>query len=198
MVNVAQLVEPWIVAPVVVGSSPIVHPTFFLFARRYVRFILRCIANPFDIESPLDGVLRKYYIPVYFKGYLMAELDPNLRVLVVDDFATMRKIEKNILGQLGLKNVDEADDGSTALPKLQNNPFDVVLLDWNMPTMTGLELLKAMRADDRMKSIPVIMVTAEALKDNIVAAAQAGVNDYIVKPFNAATLEEKLRKVLKL
>lgn len=128
----------------------------------------------------------------------MAELDPNMRVLVVDDFATMRKIEKNILGQLGIKNVDEADDGSTALPKLKANKYDVVLLDWNMPNMTGLELLKAMRAEDSLKTLPVIMVTAEALKDNVVAAAQAGVNDYVVKPFNAATLEEKLRKVLKL
>ncbi len=128
----------------------------------------------------------------------MAELDPNMRVLVIDDFATMRKIEKNILGQLGIKNVDEADDGSTALPKLKANQYDVVLLDWNMPNMTGLELLKAMRAEDSLKSVPVIMVTAEALKDNVVAAAQAGVNDYVVKPFNAATLEEKLRKVLKL
>lgn len=132
------------------------------------------------------------------RGSVMAELDPNMRVLVIDDFATMRKIEKNILGQLGIKNVDEADDGSTALPKLKANQYDVVLLDWNMPNMTGLELLKAMRAEDSLKSVPVIMVTAEALKDNVVAAAQAGVNDYVVKPFNAATLEEKLRKVLKL
>ena len=127
----------------------------------------------------------------------MSDLDPNTRVLIVDDFATMRKIERNILGQLGIKNVDEADDGSTALPKLQANPYDVVLLDWNMPTMSGLELLKAIRADDNLKSIPVIMVTAEALKDNIVAAAQAGVNDYVVKPFTAGALEEKLKKVLK-
>ncbi|GMT43154.1 MAG: response regulator [bacterium] len=128
----------------------------------------------------------------------MSDLDPKLRVLVIDDFATMRKIEKNILGQLGIKNIDEADDGSTALPKLQANQYDIVLLDWNMPTMTGLELLKAVRADENLKSIPVIMVTAEALKDNIVAAAQAGVNDYIVKPFTAATLEEKIKKVLKI
>ena len=128
----------------------------------------------------------------------MADIDPNIRVLVVDDFATMRKIEKNILGQLGVKNVDEADDGSTALPKLQSTQYDIVLLDWNMPTMTGLELLKAIRSDENLKSIPVIMVTAEALKDNIVAAAQAGVNDYIVKPFTAASLEEKIKKVLKV
>lgn len=128
----------------------------------------------------------------------MAELDPNLKVLVIDDFATMRKIEKNILGQLGIKNVDEADDGSTALPKLKSNKYDVVLLDWNMPNMTGLELLKAMRAEEALKTVPVIMVTAEALKDNVVAAAQAGVNDYVVKPFTAGTLEEKLKKVLKI
>lgn len=128
----------------------------------------------------------------------MSDLDPNTRVLIVDDFATMRKIERNILGQLGIKNVDEADDGSTALPKLQSNTYDVVLLDWNMPTMNGLDLLKAIRADDSLKGIPVIMVTAEALKDNIVAAAQAGVNDYVVKPFTAGALEEKLKKVLKV
>ena len=127
----------------------------------------------------------------------MSDLDPSIRVLIVDDFATMRKIERNILGQLGIKNVDEADDGSTALPKLQSNTYDVVLLDWNMPTMSGLDLLKAIRSDDSLKSIPVIMVTAEALKDNIVAAAQAGVNDYVVKPFTAGALEEKLKKVLK-
>ncbi len=127
----------------------------------------------------------------------MADLDPNLRVLVVDDFATMRKIEKNILGQLGIKNVDEADDGATALPKVQQNQYDVILLDWNMPQMSGLEFLKALRADPNTKGTPVIMVTAEALKDNIIAAAQAGVNDYVVKPFTAGVLEDKLKKVLK-
>ncbi len=127
----------------------------------------------------------------------MGDIDPNLKVLVIDDFATMRKIEKNILGQLGIKNVDEADDGSTALPKIQQTKYDVILLDWNMPQMSGLELLKAVRADPNTASVPIIMVTAEALKDNIVAAAQAGVNDYVVKPFTAAILEEKLNKVLK-
>ncbi len=127
----------------------------------------------------------------------MASFDENLKVLVVDDFATMRKIEKNILGQLGIKNVDEADDGSTALPKIQENNYDVVLMDWNMPQMSGLELLKAVRSDPNTKNVPIVMVTAEALKDNIVAAAQAGVNDYVVKPFTAAVLEEKLNKVLK-
>ncbi len=127
----------------------------------------------------------------------MGDLDTNMKVLVVDDFATMRKIEKNILGQLGIKNVDEADDGSTALPKIQANKYDVILLDWNMPQMSGLELLKAIRSDPVSKNVPVVMVTAEALKDNIIAAAQAGVNDYVVKPFTAAVLEEKLKKVLK-
>lgn len=127
----------------------------------------------------------------------MGELDPNLRVLIIDDFATMRKIERNILGQLGIRNVDEADDGTTALPKIQQNQYDVILLDWNMPQMSGLEVLKAVRADPNTKNIPVVMVTAEALKDNIVAAAQAGVSDYVVKPFTAAVLEEKLQKVLK-
>ncbi|MBI3815522.1 MAG: chemotaxis response regulator CheY [Nitrospinae bacterium] len=118
-----------------------------------------------------------------------------MKVLVVDDFATMRKIVRNILGQLGIKNVDEADDGSTALPKLKQNKYDIVVCDWNMPKMTGLDLLKAIRADENLKTLPFLMVTAEALKDNIVAAAQAGVNDYIVKPFTAATLEEKLKKI---
>ncbi|MBI5748616.1 MAG: chemotaxis response regulator CheY [Nitrospinae bacterium] len=125
----------------------------------------------------------------------MADLDTNMKVLLVDDFATMRKIVRNILGQLGIKNVDEADDGSTALPKLKQNKYDIVISDWNMPKMTGLDLLKAVRADENLKSLPFLMVTAEALKDNIVAAAQAGISDYVVKPFTAATLEEKLKKI---
>ena len=125
----------------------------------------------------------------------MADLDVNMKVLLVDDFATMRKIVRNILGQLGIKNVDEADDGSTALPKLKQNKYDIVISDWNMPKMTGLDLLKAVRADENLKSLPFLMVTAEALKDNIVAAAQAGISDYVVKPFTAATLEEKLKKI---
>jgi two-component system chemotaxis response regulator CheY len=125
----------------------------------------------------------------------MSDLDVNMKVLVVDDFATMRKIIRNILGQLGIKNVDEADDGSTALPKLKQNKYDIVVADWNMPKMTGLDLLKAIRADENLKTMPFLMVTAEALKDNIVAAAQAGVNDYVVKPFTAAILEEKLKKI---
>ena len=125
----------------------------------------------------------------------MGDLDTNMKVLLVDDFATMRKIVRNILGQLGIKNVDEADDGSTALPKLKQNKYDIVISDWNMPKMTGLDLLKAVRADENLKSLPFLMVTAEALKDNIVAAALAGISDYVVKPFTAATLEEKLKKI---
>ena len=125
----------------------------------------------------------------------MSDLDPNMKVLVVDDFATMRKIIRNVLGQLGIKNIAEADDGSTALPKIQAEKFDLAMVDWNMPKMTGLDLLKAIRADENNKELPVFMVTAEALKDNIIAAAQAGVNDYVVKPFTAAVLEDKLKKI---
>ncbi len=126
----------------------------------------------------------------------MADLDLNMKVIVIDDFATMRKIVRNILGQLGIKNVDDADDGTTALPKIQTNKYDVIICDWNMPKMTGLDLLKEIRADENNKNVPFLMVTAEALKDNIIAAAQAGVSDYVVKPFTAAVLEEKLKKIM--
>ncbi len=119
----------------------------------------------------------------------------DLRILVVDDFATMRKIVKNILSQLGFKNTEEADDGTTALSKLKSATFDFVITDWNMPKMSGLELLKQIRASPELKHIPVLMVTAEALQENIVAAAKAGVNDYIIKPFDAKTLNEKLEKI---
>jgi len=125
-----------------------------------------------------------------------SELDTNIKVLVVDDFATMRKIIKNILGQLGIEQIDEADDGFTAVPKLASKKYDIALVDWNMPKMNGLDLIKHIRSNDDTKSLPIIMVTAEALKDNIVAATQAGVNDYIVKPFTADVLEKKLKKVL--
>lgn len=122
-------------------------------------------------------------------------LNTDLKVLVVDDFSTMRRIIKNLLRDLGFTNVQEADDGATALPMLQNGDFEFVVTDWNMPGMQGIDLLRAIRADDRLKHIPVLMVTAEAKKEQIVAAAQAGVNGYIVKPFTAATLKEKLEKV---
>ncbi len=118
-----------------------------------------------------------------------------MKVLVVDDFSTMRRIVKNLLRDLGFTNISEADDGSTALPMLQGGDFDFVVTDWNMPGMQGIDLLKAIRADANLAHIPVLMVTAEAKKEQIVMAAQAGVNGYIVKPFTAATLKTKLDKI---
>ena len=118
-----------------------------------------------------------------------------MKILVVDDFSTMRRIIKNLLKDLGFTNVQEADDGSTALPMLQQGDFDFVVTDWNMPGMQGIDLLRAIRADDKLKHTPVLMVAAEAKKEQIVAAAQAGVNGYVVKPFTAATLKEKLDKI---
>lgn len=118
-----------------------------------------------------------------------------MKILVVDDFSTMRRIIKNLLRDLGFQNIEEADDGTTALPMLQNGDFDFVVTDWNMPGMQGIDLLRAIRSDDSMKEIPVLMVTAEAKREQIIEAAQAGVNGYIVKPFTAATLKEKLDKV---
>jgi two-component system chemotaxis response regulator CheY len=126
---------------------------------------------------------------------LEAVLDKNMKILVVDDFSTMRRIIKNLLKDLGFTNVQEADDGSTALPMLQQSDFDFVVTDWNMPGMQGIDLLRAIRADDNLKHTPVLMVTAEAKKEQIVAAARAGVNGYVVKPFTAATLKEKLDKI---
>ncbi|MBU2917487.1 chemotaxis response regulator CheY [Psychrosphaera sp. F3M07] len=122
-------------------------------------------------------------------------MDKNMKILVVDDFSTMRRIIKNLLRDLGFTNVQEADDGSTALPMLQNGDFDFVVTDWNMPGMQGIDLLREIRKDDSLKHMPVMMVTAEAKKEQIVAAAQAGVNGYIVKPFTAATLKGKLEKI---
>jgi two-component system chemotaxis response regulator CheY len=124
-----------------------------------------------------------------------AILDKNMKILVVDDFSTMRRIIKNLLKDLGFSNIQEADDGSTALPMLQQGDFDFVVTDWNMPGMQGIDLLRNIRADDKLKHLPVLMVTAEAKKEQIVAAAQAGVNGYVVKPFTAATLKEKLDKI---
>jgi len=121
--------------------------------------------------------------------------DKNLKFLVVDDFSTMRRIVRNLLKELGFVNVDEAEDGVAALNKLRGAQFDFVISDWNMPNMTGIDLLIAIRADANLKSLPVLMVTAEAKKENIVAAAQAGANGYVVKPFTAAVLEEKLNKI---
>ena len=118
-----------------------------------------------------------------------------MKILIVDDFSTMRRIIKNLLRDLGFNNTQEADDGSTALPMLQKGDFDFVVTDWNMPGMQGIDLLKAIRADDSLKHLPVLMVTAEAKREQIIAAAQAGVNGYVVKPFTVATLKEKLDKI---
>lgn len=122
------------------------------------------------------------------------------KFLVVDDFATMRKIVKKVLTELGYTNVEEADDGKTALPLLQKaaaegKPFDFVLSDWNMPGMTGIDLLKACKNDPQLKNMPFMLITAESEQKNIIEAAKSGVSDYVVKPFNAATLKEKLERV---
>jgi len=130
-------------------------------------------------------------------SHLMETLvaDKNMKFLVVDDFSTMRRIVRNLLKDLGFVNVDEAEDGVMALQKLRGGGFDFVVSDWNMPNMDGLTLLKHIRSDEALKKIPVLMVTAEAQKENIVAAAQAGASGYVVKPFTAATLDEKLNKI---
>ncbi len=120
----------------------------------------------------------------------------NMKFLVVDDFSTMRRIIRNLLKELGYNNVDEAEDGSIGLAKLKRESFDFVVSDWNMPVMDGLQLLQAVRADATLSHLPVLMVTAEAKKENILAAAQAGASGYIVKPFTAATLDEKITKIL--
>ncbi len=122
--------------------------------------------------------------------------DQNMKILVVDDFSTMRRIIKNILREIGYNNVEEADDGSTALEKLKGGGFDFVVTDWNMPNMPGIELLKAIRLDPVLKVTPVLMVTAEAAKENVVTAVQAGVDNYIVKPFTAAALKERIDLIL--
>lgn len=121
--------------------------------------------------------------------------DKNIKILIVDDFSTMRRIVRNLLKELGYTNADEAEDGVVALQKLRGGNFQFVVSDWNMPNMTGIELLKTIRADAALKHLPVLMVTAEAKKENIIEAAQAGASGYVVKPFTAATLEEKLNKV---
>ena len=125
-------------------------------------------------------------------------IDPSqLRILVVDDFSTMRRIVRQLLKELGFSNIEEAEDGAMALSKLQSEPFDFVVSDWNMPNMPGIDLLRAIRGDEKLKHLPVLMITAEARKENIIEAAQAGASGYIVKPFTAATLDEKLKKIFK-
>jgi len=123
-------------------------------------------------------------------------MSQDLRFLVVDDFSTMRRIVKNLLEGLGFTHIAEADDGSTALPMLLTGKFDFVITDWNMPKMPGLDLLKAIRADATLKHLPVLMVTAEAKREQIVEAVQAGVSGYVVKPFTAEILKQKLEKIL--
>jgi two-component system, chemotaxis family, chemotaxis protein CheY len=122
-------------------------------------------------------------------------VNKDMQILVVDDFSTMRRIIKNLLRELGFNNVAEADDGSSALPMLQTGKYDFLVTDWNMPKMPGIELLRAVRAEEKLASLPVLMVTAEARRDQIVEAAQAGVNGYVVKPFSAETLKEKIEKI---
>jgi two-component system, chemotaxis family, chemotaxis protein CheY len=123
--------------------------------------------------------------------------DPSMKILVVDDMSTMRRIIKNIMKQLGFANVEEAENGQEALDKMKADTFGFIISDWNMPVMTGIQLLRAIRADEKLKAIPVLMVTAEAQKENLIEAIQAGVSNYIVKPFTADVLQEKMNKIFK-
>ena len=123
-------------------------------------------------------------------------MDKHIKIMVVDDFATMRKVIRNLLKQVGYENIVEAEDGVIALKTLKSQKIDLVVSDWNMPNMTGLELLKSVRADEDLKSTPFLMVTAEALQDNVIAAVKAGVSNYIVKPFTAEVLNDKITKIL--
>jgi two-component system chemotaxis response regulator CheY len=126
---------------------------------------------------------------------LEVELDKNMKILIVDDFSTMRRIIKNLLRDLGFTNTVEADDGLTAIPILNSGSIDFLVTDWNMPGMTGIDLLRHVRADEKLRSLPVLMVTAEAKREQIIEAAQAGVNGYVVKPFTALALKEKIEKI---
>ncbi len=123
-------------------------------------------------------------------------MDTSIKILIVDDFATMRRIMKNILKQLGFTNVVEADDGTSALEELEKGNFDLIVSDWNMPKMSGLDLLKSVRGSEKYKNTPFLMVTAEAQKQNVIEAVQAGVSNYVVKPFTAEAISEKLTKIL--
>lgn len=123
--------------------------------------------------------------------------DPNMKIMVVDDMSTMRRIVKNVLKQLGFTNIEEAENGKDAFEKIKQGGFAFVVSDWNMPVMTGIELLRAIRADEALKALPVLLVTAEAQKENIIEAVQAGVSNYIVKPFTAEQIQEKINKIFK-
>jgi two-component system chemotaxis response regulator CheY len=134
--------------------------------------------------------------PGHSKGTSTMSVDMNMNILIVDDYKTMLRIIRNLLKQLGFNNVDEATDGSMALQKLRDKDYGLVISDWNMEPMTGIQLLREVRADSKLKNLPFIMITAESKTENVVAAKEAGVNNYIVKPFNAATLKTKLSSVL--
>lgn len=122
-------------------------------------------------------------------------MKPDMKILVVDDMSTMRRIVKTIFKELGFSNIEEAENGSDALTKLKGDKFDLVVSDWNMPVMPGIELLRSIRADGALKHIPVLMVTAEAQKENLMEAIQAGVSNYVVKPFTAEIIKQKLDKI---
>lgn len=122
-------------------------------------------------------------------------MDKNMRILIVDDFSTMRRIIRNLLGELGFEHMEEADDGATAMPLLESQEFDLLVLDWNMPGVPGIDVLKWVRAHERLSAMPILMVTAEAKREQIVEAAQAGVSGYVVKPFTAETLKSKLERI---
>ncbi len=123
-------------------------------------------------------------------------MDTNLKILVVDDFPTMRRIIRSLLNELGFSNIEEAEDGAIGLEKLRDGRFQFVISDWNMPNMDGLTMLQTIRTDAKLAKLPVLMVTAEARKENIIAAAKAGASGYVVKPFTAATLDEKITRIL--
>lgn len=127
----------------------------------------------------------------------VSEIDRNMKILIVDDFATMRKIVRTLFERIGFHKLAEAEDGVDALSKLRATPFDFIVSDWNMPNMMGLDLLKAVRADDQLKEIPFLMITAESQKENVVQAVQAGVSNYVVKPFNQDVIETKLLQIFR-
>lgn len=135
--------------------------------------------------------------PLFEEGSERAVMsaDPNMKILVVDDTAVMRRVAKNILKKLGYANVEEAANGQEAMQKLRSDTYGFVVSDWNMPVMTGIDMLRTIRADDKLKTIPVLMITAEAQQGNLVEAIQAGVSNYIVKPFTAETMQEKLEQI---
>ncbi len=128
---------------------------------------------------------------------ILDSLDKNMPILIVDDFSTMRRVVKSCLTQLGFANVTEAEDGSAALSKLEDTDFKFIISDWNMPNMMGIDLLKAVRGDNKLSTIPFLMVTAESQKENILDAARAGVSNYIVKPFTAEILQKKMEAIFK-